>query len=264
MRGGTMLGLILGLVIGLAVALAVALYIAKVPIPFVNQASVQSDGQDATETAKNLNWNPNASLQARGPALSASNAGSAVGNAAPSAAGTGYANPAGTPQQLPAVPPPVEVVPPGGESADNNAPAPATHPATASNSVNNALQLPAQERAGQSQNHGRPSSQDRLGEFAAARARAVGNAGANADQVTATPFTYFVQTGAFTTSPDADAQRARLSLLGMEAAISQRDQAGRPVYRVRVGPFQNKTAADQIKQRLTSNGFDAALVRVQR
>ena len=99
-------------------------------------------------------------------------------------------------------------------------------------------------------------SNDPLGELAAARA---GAGAANAD-----PFTYFVQAGAFRGQEDADAQRARLSLMGVEARVSEREQAGRTVYRVRVGPFQNRDAADRVKARLDDNGFDAALVRVQK
>jgi len=76
--------------------------------------------------------------------------------------------------------------------------------------------------------------------------------------------TYFVQAGAFRTPDDAEAQRARLSLMGVEARVTEREQAGRTVYRVRVGPFQNKDAADRVKDRLDGNGFDSALVRVQR
>jgi cell division protein FtsN len=104
-----------------------------------------------------------------------------------------------------------------------------------------------------------------LGDFAAARVRATAGSNGNAKPpVEEAAFTYFVQTGAFRTPQDADAERARLSLLGMEAAITERDQAGRPVYRVRVGPFQNKAAADQIQYRLSGDGFQAALVRVPR
>ncbi|MBP9954290.1 MAG: SPOR domain-containing protein, partial [Ottowia sp.] len=105
----------------------------------------------------------------------------------------------------------------------------------------------------------RPSS-DPLGDLAAARAGATPAAPAAA----ADPFAYFVQAGAFRTPEDADAQRARLSLMGVEARVSEREQAGRTVYRVRVGPFQNKDAADRVKQRLDGDGFDAALVRVQK
>jgi cell division protein FtsN len=78
------------------------------------------------------------------------------------------------------------------------------------------------------------------------------------------PFTYFVQAGAFKSATDADAQKAKLSMMGIEAKVSEREQAGRVVYRVRSGPFDDKDQAEKIKARLDSNGMDAALVRVQR
>jgi cell division protein FtsN len=111
----------------------------------------------------------------------------------------------------------------------------------------------------------RPStpSGDPLGDFAAARTGGVGQA----QQVPATSdplLTYFVQAGAFRTPQDAEAQRARLSLMDVEARVSEGEQAGRPVYRVRVGPLQNGDAANRVKERLAANGFDAALVRVPR
>ncbi|MDR0274242.1 MAG: SPOR domain-containing protein [Burkholderiaceae bacterium] len=230
-HGGAMLGLILGLIIGLAVALAVAMYVAKVPVPFVNSVPVRNDGQNNAEDQKNRNWNPNAALETHGPAQPASDAASAPRQ----------------PQQQPvAVPPPVEVPP---SAAPDQ---PAANP-------------PIQPQTRAPVNNTGPAPGDALGEFAAAHARAADNRSGNASpDAGASPFTYFVQTGAYSAPQDADAERARLSLLGMDAAITQRDQAGRVVYRVRVGPFQNKAAADQISNRLTSNGFEAALVRVPR
>jgi cell division protein FtsN len=78
------------------------------------------------------------------------------------------------------------------------------------------------------------------------------------------PFTYFVQAGAYRTPEDAEAQRAKLSLSGVEAKVTEREQSGRPIFRVRIGPFDNKDDADRIKERLDGNGIDTALVRVQR
>ena len=78
------------------------------------------------------------------------------------------------------------------------------------------------------------------------------------------PFTYFVQAGAYRTPEDAETQRAKLSLSGVEAKVTEREQSGRPIYRVRIGPFDNKDDADRIKERLDGNGIDTALVRVQR
>ena len=97
-------------------------------------------------------------------------------------------------------------------------------------------------------------SADPLGDLAKAR-------GANS---TVEPFIYFVQVGAFRNAEDAESQRAKLSLGGIEARVTERDQAGRAVFRVRVGPFDRKEDADKSKERLESNGLDTALVRVAR
>lgn len=97
------------------------------------------------------------------------------------------------------------------------------------------------------------SAADPLGDLAKARA------GGGPD-----PFSYFVQVGAFRTAEDAEAQRAKLSLSGVEAKVTEREQSGRTVFRVRAGPFDRKEDADRMKERLESNGIEAALVRVQR
>jgi len=78
------------------------------------------------------------------------------------------------------------------------------------------------------------------------------------------PFTYFVQAGAFKSAADADAQKAKLSMMGIEAKVSEREQAGRSIFRVRSGPFDDKDQAEKIKARLDLSGMDAALVRVQK
>lgn len=98
-------------------------------------------------------------------------------------------------------------------------------------------------------------SADPLGDLAKARA----GASAPVD-----PFLYFVQAGAFRTPEDAETQRAKLTLLGIEAKVTEREQSGRTVYRVRIGPFERKDDADRLKERLDGQGFESALVRVQR
>jgi cell division protein FtsN len=87
---------------------------------------------------------------------------------------------------------------------------------------------------------------------------------ANKAPATNDPFTYFVQAGAFKSAADADAQKAKLSMMGIESKVSEREQAGRAIFRVRSGPFDDKDQAEKIKARLDANGMDAALVRVQR
>lgn len=80
----------------------------------------------------------------------------------------------------------------------------------------------------------------------------------------ADPFDYVIQVGAYRTSSDADAQKAKLALMGLDAKVSERDQAGRTVYRVRLGPFADKAAAERIRARLEGSGIENTLVRVQR
>jgi cell division protein FtsN len=74
-------------------------------------------------------------------------------------------------------------------------------------------------------------------------------------------FTYFVQTGAYSSVEDAEAQRGKLALLGYSARIVEREQSGRTVHRVRLGPFEEKAEADAIKEKVFAAGFEAALVR---
>jgi cell division protein FtsN len=98
------------------------------------------------------------------------------------------------------------------------------------------------------------ASADPLGDLAKAKAGGT----------PAEPFSYFVQAGAFRTPEDAEAQRAKLSLMGLEAKVTEREQAGRTVFRVRLGPFDRKDDADKAKERLDGASIESALVRVQR
>ncbi len=248
--GGTFLGIILGVLAGLAVALGVAIYVAKVPVPFVNKNTTRSSGQDAAEAQRNRDWDPNATLRSRNDAPSGGAGGSVVPAPAPAPAPIPAPTDTARASEQPAVPPPAEVKPAeprvAATKADDSRSAAAKPPARTPPAEAPAAEAPT------------PST-DPLGDFAAARASARQPAPAAAD-----PFTYFVQAGAFRAPNDAEAQRARLSLMGVEARVTEREQSGRTIYRVRVGPFQNKDAADRVKDRLDDNGFDSALVRVQR
>ena len=213
-HGNTLVGIIIGIVLGLAAALAVAVYVTKVPVPFLNKGPSRSSEQDAAESRKNQNWDPNAPLYGKNPA-----------------------------KALPPAP---------------GIPASATPPtAKASESVVPGQQKDATRDKGPEAPAvaGRPAPADPLGELASAR----GSSSSGSD-----PFLYFVQAGAFRTPEDAEAQRAKLSLMGVEAKVTDREQSGRQVYRVRVGPFNSKDDADRQKDKLDSSGFDTALVRVQR
>jgi cell division protein FtsN len=203
-RGGTFLGFVIGLVVGLGAALAVAVYVTKVPVPFVNKGQSRSADQDAAETKKNKDWDPNTPLYGKNPAKSAAPVASE-----PVAAGVATA------------PAPVSAAKPEPTAKAESKPA---------------------------------VSADPLGDLAKARA-----AGASAE-----PFAYFVQVGAFRTPEDAESQRAKLSLSGVEAKVTEREQSGRAVFRVRMGPFDKKEEADKAKEKLDAAGLEAALVRVSR
>ena len=139
----------------------------------------------------------------------------------------------------------------------------ASAPASASAQVAPAA-LPASAAAGPAARaEVKPAvSADPLGDLA--KARAAAPATATAPAAGAEPFYYFVQVGAFRTPEDAESQRARLSLSGLEARVSEREQSGRMVYRVRLGPFDKREDADRAKEKLDASGTEAVLVRVQR
>ena len=80
----------------------------------------------------------------------------------------------------------------------------------------------------------------------------------------AEPFVYFVQAGAFTRNEDAEQQRARLAMIGQGAKITEREQAGRTVYRVRMGPYPARTDADTLQLKLQEQGIEAQIVRVEK
>jgi cell division protein FtsN len=77
-RGGFAMGLIVGLLVGLALALGVALYVTKVPVPFVNKVPQRTAEQDAAESERNKNWDPNSPLYGKNPARPSSAPGGAV------------------------------------------------------------------------------------------------------------------------------------------------------------------------------------------
>ena len=77
-------------------------------------------------------------------------------------------------------------------------------------------------------------------------------------------FVYFVQVGAYTRQDDAEQQRAKLALSGLSARITEREQAGRTVYRVRLGPMPVRSEADALQERLQSQGIETQIVRVEK
>lgn len=210
-RGGTLVGFIVGVVVGLGAALAVAVYVTKVPVPFMNKSNSRSADQDAAETQKNKNWDPNAPMYGKNP-VGAVPATSVPGLAASS---------------------------PSAPSKVSEAKSPAVDAKTAAKP-----DAKADPKA----------SADPLGDLAKAKVAA------SESEV----FSFWVQVGSFRTAEDAESQRAKLSLSGIETKISERELSGKPVFRVRVGPFEKKEDADKAKEKMDKAGLETALVRVQR
>lgn len=235
-RGNTVIGLIIGIVLGLGVALGIAVYVTKVPIPFMAKTQRGGVEQDEAEARKNRDWNPNAPLAGKpAPRPAAPEQPASVG-------------PLNAPS--PSTGPVPAVVAPDGRSAAAATPAVPAAPAA-----------PAVRPRPSPETQAPAASSDPLGDLARARAGIAAPATATD---AADPFVYFVQAGAFRSTDDAEAQRAKLSLMGVEARVTEREQAGRTVYRVRAGPFNKKDDADRLKARLDSGGLESNLVRVQR
>ncbi len=74
-------------------------------------------------------------------------------------------------------------------------------------------------------------------------------------------FEYIVQIGAYGNRGDAEAQRAKVALSGLEAHIDTRTVGDRTLYRVRVGPFPTADQADRAQRSLSDNGIGSAVVK---
>jgi cell division protein FtsN len=257
--GGTILGLMIGVVLGLAAALAVAVFVTKTPSPFNNKMQNHTVETDATESKKNKDWDPNAALSGKNPAkptppvvpgavvatISPVTPGSAPAASTATASATTTTKPSVANNTAPAMPPekPAKLAAEGAAS-----PVSATPPVVAG-SLSPSVAAP------------KPSTKlgaDPISDLMKSKVEP------KTPNSTLEPFIYFVQAGAFRTPEDAEAQRARLSLQGIDTKVTEREQAGRTVYRVRSGPFNKEEDADRIKDKLSATGSDAALVRVQR
>lgn len=77
-------------------------------------------------------------------------------------------------------------------------------------------------------------------------------------------YIYYLQAGAFREMSDAENTRAKLALLGFEAAITDRTTDGGVLHRVRVGPYTQVEAVNKARAKLLDSGIDVAIVRNQK
>ncbi len=228
-RGGTLVGFILGLVVGLAVALGVAIYVTKVPMPFMNKGQTRSADVDAAEAEKNKDWDPNAPLYGKKGAKSGDK--------------TDESKPEAKPE--PKVDAAAKVAPKSSDPLGDLAKVKAAEPKAKAAEPKAAETKPVEPKP--SEVKAEPKAEPKVDPKPAAT----------------DPFIYFVQAGAYRTTEEAEAQRAKTGMLGLETKISERDQGGRTVYRVRVGPL-DKAEAERVRAKLEAAHIDSAMVRVQR
>jgi cell division protein FtsN len=75
--------------------------------------------------------------------------------------------------------------------------------------------------------------------------------------------TYYLQAGAYQTEDDADNQKAKLALLGLEARVRAATVADKgTVYRVRLGPYANQEELNDAKTTLQDNGITASVIKI--
>jgi cell division protein FtsN len=74
---------------------------------------------------------------------------------------------------------------------------------------------------------------------------------------------YLIQAGAFRSSADAEALKARIALTGELARVESAEVGGSTLYRVRLGPYANAGALASAKRTLGDNGIEAVAIRAQ-
>ncbi len=74
---------------------------------------------------------------------------------------------------------------------------------------------------------------------------------------------FYLQAGAYQTEADADNQKARIALLGLEARVKTATVADKgTVYRVRLGPYRSQDEATEVRSTLKENGVETGLIKI--
>jgi cell division protein FtsN len=234
-RGSTLTGLIIGLIVGLGIAVAVALTITKGASPFTDK--VAKSGRPA-DPAPGQALDPNKPMYPNREAARVAN--KEVTEKA--AARNGSAGAGTAPAPAPA------------------RPAPDADPL---GQVIAGLKDPAESKPAETHPHAAPvSTIPAAAPAAPAAAQASGAArGASSSNE---KYIYYLQAGAFRDMSDAEATRAKLALLGFEAAISDHSNDSGVLHRVRLGPFNQVETMNKARAKLLDSGVDVAIVRNQR
>jgi len=76
------------------------------------------------------------------------------------------------------------------------------------------------------------------------------------------PGTYVLQIGAYSTEGEADRQRAKLAMIGVESKIQPVVANDQTLYRVRVGPYKSLDELNKIRARLRSAEIESSQMRL--
>ena len=71
----------------------------------------------------------------------------------------------------------------------------------------------------------------------------------------------FLQTGSFQNASDADNQKAKLAMMGVEASVQQVMLQDKVWFRVRLGPFKKPADVANIRSELAKQGIEANIVK---
>lgn len=74
---------------------------------------------------------------------------------------------------------------------------------------------------------------------------------------------YILQAGAFQASGDAEAVKARVALLGLNARVESATINGKTMYRVRMGPYASASDLAEAKSKLSSGGLPAVAIKAK-
>lgn len=232
---GTMMGLIAGLTLGVGAAVAVAFFVLEVPMPFVDKAS----RDPAKILLPNVRHAPDPNIGLYGPD-----------------------GPAGT---VPAGPGVTSVTPlPGTGSAANGQ--------ASSNTLANQGAPTGQNAPVEQNTHKtKPRSPDALGSLIAnlGKTPVPGTQAepkpaphrARTEPAQGTQTVYYLQAGAFHSSKDADAMKARILMMGLSAQVEDASVNGATLHRVRVGPFKGIDAMNRARAKLGDDKIASSVMR---
>jgi cell division protein FtsN len=234
-RGSTLTGIIIGLIIGLGIAVAVALTITKGASPFTDKGPKAGRPADL----------PAAQAQDPNKPMYANREAAREANKEVTEKAAARTNPA------PAAPAPASPAAPAGDDPLGQAIAGLKDPA------------PAAARPQARDSHPLAATVASAAPAAAtAPAPAAASAAGSPDRAGDT--IYYLQAGSFRDLSDAESTRAKLALLGFEAAISDHSSDSGVLHRVRLGPYKQVETMNKARAKLLDSGVDVAIVRSQR